>query len=75
MLIGKGCTTVLNLDGGGSSTYASKYEGSNDFLCRNTPSDGNERTVSSSLLVVSTAKATGEFDHAALAPNNLYSKF
>ena len=71
MLIGKGCTTVLNLDGGGSSTYASKYEGSNDFLCRNTPSDGNERTVSSSLLVVSTAKATGEFDHAALAPNNL----
>ena len=71
MLIGKGCTTVLNLDGGGSSTYASKYEGSNDFLCRNTPSDGNERTVSSSLLVVSTAKPTGEFDHAALAPNNL----
>lgn len=71
MLIGKGCTTVLNLDGGGSSTYASKYEGSNDFLCRNTPSDGNERTVSSSLLVVSTAKATGEFDHAALSPNNL----
>lgn len=71
MLIGKGCTTVLNLDGGGSSTYASKYEGSNDFLCRNTPSDGNERTVSSSLLVVSTAKPTGEFDHAALSPNNL----
>ena len=71
MMIGMGCKTVLNLDGGGSSTYGSKYEGSNEFLCRNYPSDGSERYVSSSVLIVSTAKPTGQFDHASLSPNNL----
>lgn len=71
MMIGIGCKTVLNLDGGGSATYGSKYEGSSEFLCRNYPSDGSERYVSSSILIVSTAKPTGEFDHASLSPNNL----
>ena len=71
MMIGMGCKTVLNLDGGGSSTYASKYEGSSEFACRNYPSDGSERYVSSSILIVSTAKPTGQFDHASLSPNNL----
>lgn len=71
MMIGVGCKTVLNLDGGGSATYSSQYEGSSDFLVRNNPSDGVERDVSSTLLIVSTAKPTGEFDHASLSPNNL----
>ena len=66
-----GCKIALNLDGGGSATYCSKPEGSNQITCRNNPSDGGERTVSSSLLIVSTAKATGEFDHASIKPNNL----
>lgn len=71
MLVGLGCDTVLNLDGGGSTTYSSKYEGSDEFLTRNNPSDGAERKISSSLLIVSTAKPTGQFDHASLAPNDL----
>lgn len=71
MLIALGCDTVLNLDGGGSSTYSSQYEGSDEFLVRNSPSDGTERKISSSLLIVSTAKPTGEFDHASLTPNDL----
>ena len=66
-----GCETALNLDGGGSTTFLSKPEGSDKLLCRNNPSDGTERTVSSSLLIVSTAKPSGEFDHAAIEPNNL----
>ena len=66
-----GCETALNLDGGGSTTFLSKPEGSDKLECRNNPSDGTERTVSSSLLIVSTAKASGEFDHAAIEPNNL----
>ena len=66
-----GCETALNLDGGGSTTFLSKPEGSDKLLCRNNPSDGIERSVSSSLFIVSTAKASGEFDHAALTPNNL----
>lgn len=71
LMIGLGCVTVLNLDGGGSATYASQYEGSNDFDVRNSPSDGTERKVSSTLLIVSTAKPTGEFDHASISPNDL----
>lgn len=71
LMIGLGCVTVLNLDGGGSATYASQYEGSEDFEVRNSPSDGTERKVSSTLLIVSTAKPTGEFDHASVSPNDL----
>lgn len=71
LMIGLGCVTVLNLDGGGSATYASQYEGSEDFEVRNSPSDGTERKVSSTLLIVSTAKPTGEFDHASVTPNDL----
>ena len=66
-----GCETALNFDGGGSTTFLSKPEGSDKLECRNNPSDGIERSVSSSLFIVSTAKASGEFDHAALTPNNL----
>lgn len=70
MMLDSGCTNVLTLDGGGSSTYCGRPEGSSELVVRNSPSDGAERQVSSTLLVVSTAKSTGEFDHAALTPNN-----
>lgn len=65
-----GCVDALCLDGGGSATFISQHEGSDELVCRNSPSDGNERTVSSALLVCSSAKPTGEFDHATLTPNN-----
>ncbi|MBS7146782.1 MAG: phosphodiester glycosidase family protein [Intestinibacter bartlettii] len=71
IMVNLGCETALNLDGGGSTTYLSKHEGSDKLLCRNNPSDGVERTVSTSLFIVSTAKASGEFDHAVIEPNNL----
>ena len=67
---GLGCVDVLNLDGGGSTTYAAKYEGSSSLEVANNPSDGVERNVSSSLFVLSNAKPTGEFDHASMLPNN-----
>ncbi len=65
-----GCVDALNLDGGGSSTFISQHEGSDEMICRNSPSDGSERTVSNALLVCSTAKPSGEFDHATITPNN-----
>ena len=71
LMEGLGCEIALNLDGGGSTTYCSKPEGSDKLACTNNPSDGVERTVSTSLLIVSTAKPTGEFDHATISPNNL----
>lgn len=74
-MIDLGCVVAMHLDGGGSSTFATQRAGeSNDngtagLTLRCNPSDGYERTVSSSLLVVSTTKPTGEFDHAILSPN------
>lgn len=70
VLVGQGCKDVLILDGGGSSTYAAQYEGSDELVVVNTPSDGKERMVSSTLFFTSSAKPTGEFDHAVVEPNN-----
>lgn len=61
---------AIYLDGGGSATCATKREGTSDLTIRNRPSDGVERTVSSALLLVSTAESDGVFDHASLSPNN-----
>ena len=43
MMIQLGCTDVLNCDGGGSSTFITKREGSDKATIKNTPSDGAER--------------------------------
>ena len=69
-LYAQGVVNAIYLDGGGSATYASKREGTTDLQIRNRPSDGVERTVSSALLLVSTAESDGVFDHASLSPNN-----
>ena len=65
-----GCVTAIYLDGGGSATVAARYEGTDELLVRNSPSDGLERTVSDALLVVSTARFDGDFDHASVSPQN-----
>ena len=71
-LIKAGCTTVLQLDGGGSATFDSKREGEDGLTLRNSPSDGSERNVSSSLLLVSEAPEDGKFDHASVSPVDEY---
>lgn len=68
------CVDAINLDGGGSSTFATQREGEPDnetagLTMRARPSDGYERKVSTSLLVVSKAEHTGEFDHATISPS------
>lgn len=70
ILVNAGCETVLELDAGGSATFASRAEGEDELAVKNTPRDGAERQVSSSLLIVSTSKPTGVFDHASMLPNN-----
>ncbi len=70
MLKNAGCVKALALDGGGSATYCARPEGSDKLVVSNSPADGAEREVSSSLLVVSSAEATGVFDHVVLSPNN-----
>ena len=77
-MIDLGCVTALNLDGGGSSTFATQRAGDEvgtnnetaGLTMRCSPSDGYERTVSSSVFVVSTSQADGKFDHAILTPND-----
>lgn len=70
-----GCEQAVNLDGGGSSTFATQREGEPEsstagltLRCR--PSDGYERKVSNTIMVLSTAKPTGQFDHAVVTPND-----
>ena len=66
IMLDAGCVSAINLDGGGSSTFAAKGEGEESVSVVNRPSDGYERSVSSSLLVVSTAKPSSVFDHAVI---------
>ena len=73
-MLSLGCVDALQLDGGGSATLVSQREGEESLQVRNSPSDGTEREVSTSLLIYSTAKPDGVFDHANLAPvNELYT--
>lgn len=72
IMLEAGCVTAINLDGGGSTTFAAKQEGEDELSIVNRPSDGFERRVSSSLLVVSTAKGSTEFDHAVLSSDHTY---
>ena len=73
-LLQMGCVDAINLDGGGSTTYLAQYAGTGELTLANSPSDGQERNVSSSLLVVSNAEATGEFAEATISPvNQIYT--
>ena len=61
-----GCVEAINLDGGGSTTYVAKLEGDDELSVANRPSDGAARSVSTSLLMVSTAPSSTAFDHAII---------
>ncbi len=67
IMLEAGCVQAVNLDGGGSTTYAAKPEGEDKLRVVNSPSDGYQRSVSSSLMVVSTAETSTEFDHAVIS--------
>ncbi len=67
-----GCVRAVNLDGGGSTTYMSKPEGSDDIKVINRPSDGYARSVAASLVAVSTAKSSKEFDRAIIQADYEY---
>ena len=69
-LLELGCVDALHLDGGGSATYVAQYAGTDELVVGNSPSDGQERSVSSALLVVSNSEATGRFASAIISPNN-----
>lgn len=72
VMLSLGCVEAIHLDGGGSTTHCIKAEGSDTLEVVNSPCDGSERSVSNSLIIVSTAVADGTFDHANLTAENEY---
>lgn len=67
IMLEAGCVVAANLDGGGSTSFIAKSEGTDELTVVNQPSDGYARSVSSSLMIVSTARPMKEFDHATLS--------
>ncbi len=67
-----GCVNAINLDGGGSTTYVAKLEGADEIAVVSRPSDGTSRSVSTSLLMVSTAPSSTAFDHAIVESETDY---
>ena len=61
MMLALGCVNAFNGDGGGSSTFISKRAGESSNIMRSVPSDGSERATINSVILVSTAGATGIF--------------
>lgn len=68
LLIDLGAEHALDLDGGGSTTYVSTNPGEDGLKLKNRPSDGIERSVANSWIVVSTAKSDGKFNSAFIEP-------
>ena len=67
-----GCVNAINLDGGGSSTFVARQPGEEDLSVVNRPSDGYARSVSTSLVIASTAPSSTAFDHADLVSATKY---
>ncbi len=72
IMLEAGCVHAINLDGGGSTTYLSKPAGSDTLQLVNRPSDGYARGVATSLVAVSTAKPSTEFDRAVISSDYEY---
>ncbi len=70
LLVEEGAYQALMLDGGGSSTYVSRTPGETGLTCKNSPSDGHERKVANSLLIVSNSTADGNFSSAYVTPHD-----
>lgn len=72
IMLEAGCVQAVNLDGGGSTTYLSKPAGSDEIQLVNRPSDGYERNVATSLVAISTAAPSTEFDSAIISSDYEY---
>lgn len=70
MLVQMGAKQGLMLDGGGSATCLSRTPGTTGLSCQNRPSDGWERKVANSLLVVSNTVSDGKFASAFVTPQD-----
>ena len=72
IMLEAGCWHAINLDGGGSTTFVAKQPGEEELEVINKPSDGFQRSVATSLMIVSTAPSSTAFDHALLESETDY---
>ncbi|MBR4056838.1 MAG: phosphodiester glycosidase family protein [Oscillospiraceae bacterium] len=72
IMLEAGCVVAVNLDGGGSSTYVAREPGATELSVVSKPSDGISRSVSTSLMMVSTAPSSTAFDHAVVESDYTY---
>jgi hypothetical protein len=69
LMIERGAVTAMNLDGGGSTTLAVRRPGDVEVSIVNTPSDGTERTVATTLQLISSIP-TGSLSALIVAPQS-----
>ncbi len=67
-MVERGCETVINMDGGGSTTMLARMPGEEDAKLMNLPSDGKERSVSNALFLVSKNQGSGITNNLHLYP-------
>ena len=72
IMLEAGCVRAFNLDGGGSTTFMAKNEGSNICTVQNRPSDGSERSISNGIIIASTAVPSDAFDHVSMVAEDEY---
>lgn len=65
-----GMEDAINIDGGGSTTYYVRQPGESKPTLQNRPSDGHERPVGSSLLVISKAPQQSKLAGIRLYPSS-----
>ena len=65
-----GCVTALNLDGGGSTTFAARKPGDSALSTLNRPSDGDARKCANFIFLVRETVPAGEAAHLHLYPYN-----
>ena len=66
IMLDAGCVDAVNLDGGGSTTFLAQMPGDDDLSLVNKPSDGFERSVSASIIIVTTMPDPTALDHALI---------
>lgn len=72
IMIEADCVYAMNIDGGGSTTFAARPEGEDAVKIINRPSDGSERSISSGLIIASLAAPSDAFDHVSMSADNVY---
>jgi hypothetical protein len=67
-LIERGCVTVVNMDGGGSTTMLARMPGDSEATLMNLPSEGEERNVSNALFIVTKSNISETTQNLHLYP-------